>query len=212
MFQVRTSNKRKVTTIPVIIDLATNDPRPWYLDIYGLQGAQYHKVHFFLASKQDNNVFEVLGQVVAVAVSTVEGHPSIECINIQVLGNIEYCISPKACFAQCMVKDKEVTMFSRGWNANMDPTQVTVDTLHDSIVQSVKNKKPSTKSPRPKSSHPKAKRAKAHIVAGSKVVDESNLDASQEGTSNQPHLRFVELDHLEKEVQRKAILEAWINI
>ncbi|MCO5570655.1 hypothetical protein L7F22_024382 [Adiantum nelumboides] len=132
----------------------------------------------------------------------MEGNPSIECINLQVPGNIEYCLTPKACFTQCMVKDKEVTMFSRGWNADMDPTKVTADNLHDSIIQSVKNKKFSTKSPRPKSSHPKAKMAKASFFAGFKAVDESNIDASQEGTNNRPHLRFVEPDRLEKEVQK----------
>ena len=56
------SLKRKVT-VNINIDLTCKERRPWYLDIYDLQGVKFQKVHLFVGSADGGNTFEDLGQV-----------------------------------------------------------------------------------------------------------------------------------------------------
>ncbi|KAI5064363.1 hypothetical protein GOP47_0021033 [Adiantum capillus-veneris] len=103
--------KQKSVTVPVNIDFASDNKRKWYFDVYGVQGAQFHKVHVFVGSDKDENRFDDIGKVVSTSVSTVEGHPDIECINIGIRGNTEYQLLANSYVVEKMVKDKEETMF-----------------------------------------------------------------------------------------------------
>ncbi|MCO5548552.1 hypothetical protein L7F22_002012 [Adiantum nelumboides] len=77
------SQKRKVTTIPLNVDFSYNDKRRWYLDIYGSEGAQYHEVHLFVANDKGENNFDHLGRVLGIALSVVDTHPEIACLDIE---------------------------------------------------------------------------------------------------------------------------------
>ena len=69
------ASKNKVARVPVSVDYTCNELRKWYLDIYGIEGAQFHKVHLFIAKKENENIFEDVGQVVEACVSVVDSHP-----------------------------------------------------------------------------------------------------------------------------------------
>ena len=84
------------------------------MDIYDLQGVKFQKVHLFVGSADGGNTFEDLGQVCSSCVSFVEGHPEVECIDIEVPENSEYQLSHTAYVSDQMDKDKEESMFSRG--------------------------------------------------------------------------------------------------
>ena len=61
------------------------------MDLYGLEGAQFHKVHLFIAKYENDSMFDDVGQVVEACVSVVvDTHPEVECIDIIVPINQEF--------------------------------------------------------------------------------------------------------------------------
>ncbi|MCO5589410.1 hypothetical protein L7F22_043377 [Adiantum nelumboides] len=139
-FNVDMAPKKQVARSAVSVDYTCNELRKWYLDIYGLDGAQFHKVHLFIAKKEDDSMSEDVGQVVEASVSKVDSHPEVECIDILVPNNQEFQLSPTAYAVECMASNKEETMFSRGWKIDGSTINVTADELQSSIVAIMKRK------------------------------------------------------------------------
>ena len=135
------SQKRKVVEVPIGINFASTDQqRQWYLDIWGLQGSQFTKIHLFVAGDVGMDNFEDLGPMTTSYISVVDSHPNIECINIGVPGTHEYQLDPKAFNIERMVRDKQDTMFSRGWKLVCASQEITLEELQDSISYCVKGK------------------------------------------------------------------------
>ena len=194
------SQKRKVVELPTTINFASSDQqRQWYLDIWGLQGAHFHKVHLYVASNEGTYKFEDRGSICSSSISVVDSHPDIECINIGVPGNYEYQLNPKAYLIDQMVRDKEETMVSRGWKLDCPIQEITADGLQDSIIYCLKGKQVKEKRP---SKSPSKKQAKSSTAIMD--VDEAILRSTAEGTSTETSkkIRFVDPKVLEKEVQK----------
>ena len=41
--------KRKII-VPISNDFTCKEKRQWYIDVYGLEGMQYHRLHLFIAT------------------------------------------------------------------------------------------------------------------------------------------------------------------
>ena len=72
--------------------------------------------------------------------SFVEGHPKVERINIGVPKNDEYKLSHITYVKDWMVKDKEESMFSQGWQLDQAVKVITVDEIQKVIARVLKGK------------------------------------------------------------------------
>ncbi|MCO5611170.1 hypothetical protein L7F22_065420 [Adiantum nelumboides] len=77
--QVDMAPKKQVARSAISVDFSCNELRKWDLDIYGLDGAQFHNVYLFIAKKEDDSMFEDVGQVVA-SVSKSDSHPEVSAM------------------------------------------------------------------------------------------------------------------------------------
>ena len=182
------ASKNKVARVPVSVDYTCNELRKWYLDIYGIEGAQFHKVHLFIAKKENENIFEDVGQVVEACVSVVDSHPEVECIDILVPMNQEFQLSPAGYAFECMASNKEETMFSRGWKIGDSTINVTADQLQSSIIATLRRKKVKASQPLTKK---QAKVHKATPKGSSSILDVDNASSSK--------MRMVDPNLLEAE-------------
>ena len=192
--------KRNASRVDVSIDYTCNDLRSWYFDIYGLEGAQFHKVHLFISKQENESHFEDVGQIVEASISTVDGHPEVECIDILVPMNQEFQLSPGAYAFSRMSRDKEETMFSRGWKIKEPTPDITDDQLQSSIIATLKGKKVKASQP------PAKKQAKVQKVAPMKTgsildVDNASLLAlSKQGSMSK--MRIVDPEVLEAKAKK----------
>lgn len=191
VFQEVMAPKRNATRVAVSIDYTCSDRRSWYLDIHGLEGAHFHKVHLFIAKKEDDSLFEDHGQIVEACVSIVDGHPDVECIDILDRENQEFQLSPGAYVFARMTRDKDMTMFSRGWKIE-ESSNVTADELQSSIIAVVRGKKIKASQP------PAIKQSKVPKVvpkASSSILDTDNASLASSGSASK--MRIVDPDILE---------------
>ena len=147
----------------------------------------------------DATSFDDLGAITTSYISVVDSHPNIECINIGVSRDHEYQLDPKAFVIEQMVRDKEDTMFTRGWKLDCPSHKITVENLQDSIAYCIKGKKKKEKT---LSKPPTLKKAKG--TTDIMDVDEVILQSTMEKTDTQPltKVRFVDPKILENEVQK----------
>ena len=193
-------HKRKVVEVPISIDFASVDQqRKWYLDIWGVQGSQFSKIGLFVASDMDATSFDDLGAMTTSCILVVDSHPNIECINIGVSRDHEYQLDPKAYVIEQMVRDKEDTMFTRGWKLDCPSHERTVENLQDSIAYCIKGKQKKEKT---LSKPPNLKKAKG--TTDTMDVDEVILQSTMEKTDTQTltKVRFVDPKILKNEVQK----------
>ena len=141
LFQEEMAPKTQVARVPISVDYTCNDLRKWYLDIHGVEGAQFHKVHLFIAEKENDSLFKDVGQVVEASISAVDCHPEVECIDILVLMNQEFQLSPGAYALERMARNKEETMFSRGWKFTESNPNITADQFQSSIIATLQTEK-----------------------------------------------------------------------
>jgi len=162
-------------------------------------GSQFQKVHLFATSGQDTYEFEDLGPVTSSAISRVDVHPNIECIDIGVSRNFEYQLNPKAFSIERMIGDKEDTMFSRGWKLDCTIQEITIEELQDSITYCLKGKQMKEKKP---FKIPREKKVKSSTSIID--LDEAILKYAIGGTCTEysTKIRFVDPKVLEKEVQK----------
>lgn len=199
LLQVKMSQKRNRVEVPTSINFATSDQqRQWYLDIWGLEGSMFHKIRLFVAD-MGTDTFEDLGPITSSSISVVDSHPSIECINIGVPGNQEFQFDPKAYVIEKMMRDKEDTMFSRGWKLESASQDITVQELQDSISYCVKGKQ--VKDKKPCKTQPQKK---AKITTGVIDVDEviARSRTEKESLELSTKIRFVDPKALENEAQK----------
>ncbi|MCO5591939.1 hypothetical protein L7F22_045932 [Adiantum nelumboides] len=107
--------KRKLT-FPANVDMVSGEPRRWYIDIYDVQGNKLPRPHVLICNLEDKDSFEDVGQLWSVCMSVLDSSPDIQCLDIFVPGKLSYHLLPQAYATDCMVSNKEDTMFSRGWN------------------------------------------------------------------------------------------------
>ena len=143
--------------------------------------------------------FEDLGPMTLSYISAADSHPNIQCINIGVPSIHEYQLDPKAFNIERMVRDKQDTMFSRGWKLLCASQEITLEELQDSISYCVKGKQ---KKEKVASKDPVQKKAKSNTSIVD--VDEAILKSTVEKTSleNSTKIRFVDPKVLENEVQK----------
>ena len=141
LFQEEMAPKTQVAKVPISVEYTCNDLWKWYLDIHGVEGAQFHKVHLFIAEKENDSLFKDVGQVVEASISAVDCHPEVECIDILVLMNQEFQLSPGAYALERMARNKEETMFSRGWKFTESNPNITANQLQSSIIATLQTEK-----------------------------------------------------------------------
>ena len=188
-FQEDMAPKKQVARVAIAVDYTCNELRRWYLDIYNLEGAKFHKAHLFIAKKDNGSMFEDAGQVVEACISAVDNHPEVECLDILVPTNQESQLSPGAYAFECMAKDKEETMFSRGWKVEESTLNLTADQLQSSIIATLQRKKVKALQ------LPTKKQAKVPKVAPKRsIMDVDNAPLSK--------MRMVDPDVLEAEATK----------
>ncbi|MCO5596062.1 hypothetical protein L7F22_050119 [Adiantum nelumboides] len=109
------ARKRKLTFL-ANIDMVSGEPRRWYIDIYNVQCNKLPRPHVLICNLEDKDSFEDVGQLWSVCMSVLDSNPDIQCLDIFILGKLSYHLLPQAYATDCMVSNKEDTMFSRGWN------------------------------------------------------------------------------------------------
>lgn len=153
------TSKRK-ERLPLAVNYATDKARFWYLDIYSVDGSKLQRIHVFLSSLKNEEIFEDFGQVRSIRVSRVDLHPEIECLDVEVTG-VEYQLLPQSYKPIQMVSNKEGDMFSRGWSLDVPINEVTAEKLHDAIIVPLKYKPQKSIEESKNITLPKSKRRKS---------------------------------------------------
>ena len=117
------ASKRKVS-LPSNIDYVSGDAKSWYIDFYTIEAHKMHRYHFLVAMTYGDEPWEDLGQIKSLNLSSVDLHPHIQHIDVEVSRNTAYQIAPQMYVKDNMVKDKEDTMFSRGWKLEAHKTTI----------------------------------------------------------------------------------------
>ncbi|MCO5611338.1 hypothetical protein L7F22_065591 [Adiantum nelumboides] len=144
------ARKRKLTFL-ANVDMVSGEPRRWYIDIYDVQGNKLPRPHVLICNLEDKDSFEDVGQLWSVCMSVLDSNPDIQCLDIFVPRKLSYHLFPQANATDCMVCNKEDTMFSRGWNIEAnDAANFTCEVLQSAIseIQQWKPPKASGKSER----------------------------------------------------------------
>ncbi|MCO5590628.1 hypothetical protein L7F22_044599 [Adiantum nelumboides] len=116
--------------------LVSGELKRWYIDIYDVQGNKLPRPHVLICNLEDKDCFEDVGQLWSVCMSVLDSNPDIQCLDIFVPGKLSYHLLPQAYATDCMVSNKEDTMFSRGWNIEADDAaNFTYEVLQFSISE-----------------------------------------------------------------------------
>lgn len=199
LLQVKMAQKRNIVEVPDSVNYASSDQqRQWYLDIWGLEGSMFNKIRLFVAD-MGSDTFQDLGPITSSSISVVDSHPSTQCINIGIRGNLDYQLDPKAYVIEKMMRDKEDTMFSRGWKLESASQDITIQELQDSIAYCVKGKKVKDKKP-PKSQPQKKAKTTTGVIDVDEVIARSGTE--KESPELTAKIRFVDPKALENEAQK----------
>ena len=175
------ASKRKVS-LPSNVDMASGDAKSWYIDFYTTQGHKMHRYHLFVAGTDGDELWEDLGQIESLNMSSVDLHPEIQCIDAEVIGNTAYQLAPHVYVKDRMVKDKEDTMFSRGWKVEaQENSEITINGLFDALMTTITKK--SKKVQDLETSKKKAKASEGETSSQGTIKDIDKVDPSSANIS-----------------------------
>ena len=87
------ASKRK-DSLPSNVDMASGNAKGWYIDFYTTQGHKMARYHLFVEGTDEHETWEDLGQVKSLTMSRVDLHQHLQCIDVEVSGNVAYQLAP----------------------------------------------------------------------------------------------------------------------
>ena len=131
-----------------------------------------HRHHLFIEVNDRIEPWDDLGQIKALHLSNFDLHPQIPCIDVEVSGNVAYQLAPHLYAKDNMVKDKEDTMFSRGWKLEaQDNSEITIDVLFDALSSIIVKKSQKAQNHETSKKKPKASQGDTSSQGTFKDID-----------------------------------------
>ena len=114
--------------------------------------------------------------------SRVDLHQNLQCIDVEVSGNVAYQLAPQFYIIDNTIKNKEDTMFSRGWSLEaQENSELTVNMLFDALMSIITKK--SKKVQHLDTSRKKAKASQGETSSQGTIKDTDKVDPTSASIS-----------------------------